>query len=140
MTSTISRSSTTVSVPVFLSDAVCSVAHKLQTSSSIPTLCVFTFMSTLPVLLTLANTVQDRFEAYFFANSQGNTTIPQPALSILPNKVCCAVLIPVETSTQLCQDPVADWVKLATLFKSSSFLPKLKQAVRTVVVVSLAFS
>ena len=48
MTSTISRSSITVSIPVFFSDAVCSVAHKLQTLSSIPTLCAFTFISTPP--------------------------------------------------------------------------------------------
>jgi pimeloyl-ACP methyl ester carboxylesterase len=40
LTSTISRSSISVSIPLFLSDAVCSVAHKLQTLSSIPTLCV----------------------------------------------------------------------------------------------------
>jgi hypothetical protein len=46
LTNTISRSSITVSILVFLSDAVCSVAHKLQTLSSIPTLCAFTFMST----------------------------------------------------------------------------------------------
>jgi hypothetical protein len=56
LTSTISRSSITVSIPVFLSDAVCSVANKLQTLSSIPTLCAFTFMPTPSVLLILANT------------------------------------------------------------------------------------
>jgi hypothetical protein len=56
LNSTTSRSSITVSIPVFLSDAVCSIANKLQTLSFIPTLCAFTFMSTLPVLLILANT------------------------------------------------------------------------------------
>jgi hypothetical protein len=46
LTSTTSRSLITVSIPVFLSDAVCSVAYKLQTLSSIPILCAFAFMPT----------------------------------------------------------------------------------------------
>ena len=31
--------------------------------------------------------LQDRLQAYTFANSQGNETIPQPVLSILPTQV-----------------------------------------------------
>jgi len=52
----------------------------------------------------------NRLAAYTFANGQGNETIPRPALSILPE-----------------QDPVADWVDVATLLKSASLLPKLTQ-------------
>lgn len=52
----------------------------------------------------------DRFASYSFANTQGNETIPQPALSILPT-----------------EDPVADWVEVAALLNSSTYLPKLNQ-------------
>ncbi|KAN0124484.1 epoxide hydrolase [Russula decolorans] len=52
----------------------------------------------------------DRFASYSFANSQGNETIPQPVLSILPT-----------------EDPVADWVQVAAFLNSSSYLPKLNQ-------------
>jgi len=52
----------------------------------------------------------DRFAAFLFANTQGNLTIPQPVLSILPKN-----------------DPVADWVQVATLVNSSGYLPKLNQ-------------
>jgi hypothetical protein len=46
----------------------------------------------------------------------------------------------IETSTQLLQDPVADWVEVAALLNSSSYQPKLNQTVRTVVVVHLPLS
>lgn len=52
----------------------------------------------------------DRLESYTFANSQGNETIPQPVLSILPT-----------------QDPVADWVQAAEALGSANFLPNLTQ-------------
>jgi len=53
----------------------------------------------------------NRLASYTFANSQGNETIPQPTLSILPT-----------------QDPVADWVAAASILKSASFLPNLTQS------------
>ena len=78
---------------------------------------------------------QDRLASYTFANSQGNETIPQPCLSILPTQVCCAIVISAEMSPPtFSQDPVADWVLAANLLKSASFLPNLTQTVRTVFV------
>ncbi|KAI0002915.1 alpha/beta-hydrolase [Russula compacta] len=56
-------------------------------------------------------TTADRLASYTFANNQGNETIPQPVLSILPD-----------------QDPVADWVLAAELLKSASFLPNFTQS------------
>ncbi|KAI0303057.1 Alpha/Beta hydrolase protein [Russula brevipes] len=53
----------------------------------------------------------DRLASYTFANNQGNETLPQPVLSILPT-----------------QDPVGDWVLAAQLLNSASFLPNLTQA------------
>ncbi|KAK0191621.1 Alpha/Beta hydrolase protein [Armillaria mellea] len=47
----------------------------------------------------------------FFANEQGNHTLPQPVLAIYPT-----------------HDPVADWVKAAEVLKSESFLPRLTTA------------
>jgi len=52
----------------------------------------------------------DSFASYSFANSQGNETIPQPVLSILATN-----------------DPVADWVEVAALLNTSSYIPKLNQ-------------
>ncbi|THH02215.1 hypothetical protein EW026_g620 [Hermanssonia centrifuga] len=50
----------------------------------------------------------NRYGSWKFANAQGNHTIPQPVLSILPT-----------------QDPVADWVLAANLLKSAEFIPNL---------------
>jgi len=55
-------------------------------------------------------TNSDRLESYTFANGQGNETIPQPALSILPT-----------------QDIVGNWVAAASLLKSADFLSNLTQ-------------
>jgi len=55
-------------------------------------------------------TNDDRQQAYTLANGQGNESIPQPALSILPT-----------------QDPVADWVVAAEALGSANFLPNLTQ-------------
>lgn len=55
-------------------------------------------------------TTDDRLLAYNFANNQGNETIPQPVLSILPT-----------------QDPVVDWVVAAEALGSADFLPNLTQ-------------
>jgi len=55
-------------------------------------------------------TSPNQLESYTFANSQGNATIPQPVLSILPT-----------------QDPVGDWVLAAQVLRSASFLPNLTQ-------------
>ncbi|KAH9045759.1 Alpha/Beta hydrolase protein [Lactarius pseudohatsudake] len=52
----------------------------------------------------------NRLESYTFANGQGNATVPQPVLSILPT-----------------QDPVADWVLAAEALGSANFLPNLTQ-------------
>ncbi|KAL1741254.1 Alpha/Beta hydrolase protein [Schizophyllum fasciatum] len=54
----------------------------------------------------------NRYSAWKFAHDQGNLTIPQPALSILPS-----------------DDPVADWVKAAALLHSADYLLKLKTVV-----------
>ncbi|KAL1702948.1 Alpha/Beta hydrolase protein [Schizophyllum commune] len=54
----------------------------------------------------------NRYSAWKFAHDQGNWTIPQPALSILPS-----------------DDPVADWVKAAAILHSADFLPNLKTVV-----------
>ncbi|PSR88468.1 hypothetical protein PHLCEN_2v5148 [Hermanssonia centrifuga] len=51
---------------------------------------------------------ENRYGSWKFANAQGNHTIPQPVLSILPT-----------------QDPVADWVLAANLLKSAEFIPNL---------------
>ncbi|TRM68733.1 Alpha/Beta hydrolase protein [Schizophyllum amplum] len=56
----------------------------------------------------------NRLAAWELAHNQGNLTIPQPALSILPS-----------------EDPVADWVKAAALLHSADFLPNLKTTVVT---------
>ncbi|EGO01415.1 hypothetical protein SERLA73DRAFT_103194 [Serpula lacrymans var. lacrymans S7.3] len=50
----------------------------------------------------------DRYGTWKAAQEQGNFSIPQPALSILP-----------------LNDPVADWVFAAKYLKSASFLPQL---------------
>ncbi|KAN0140064.1 epoxide hydrolase [Lactarius tabidus] len=55
-------------------------------------------------------TTDDRLLAYTLANNQGNETIPQPVLSILPT-----------------QDPVIDWVAAAKALGSANFLPNLTQ-------------
>ncbi|KAH9007170.1 alpha/beta-hydrolase [Lactarius hatsudake] len=52
----------------------------------------------------------NRLESYTLANGQGNATVPQPVLSILPTK-----------------DLVADWVLAAKALGSANFLPKLTQ-------------
>lgn len=55
-------------------------------------------------------TTDDRLLAYNLANGQGNETIPQPVLSILPT-----------------QDPVVDWVAAAEALGTANFLPNLTQ-------------
>jgi len=52
----------------------------------------------------------DRLASYSFAHSQGNATIPQPVLSILPT-----------------QDPVGNWTLAAEALGSANFLPNLNQ-------------
>ncbi|KAJ4467868.1 Alpha/Beta hydrolase protein [Lentinula aciculospora] len=55
------------------------------------------------------NTIgQNRYASWKFAHEQGNHTIPQPALAILPT-----------------DDPVADWVIASRLLHSEEFLPSL---------------
>ncbi|KLO13848.1 alpha/beta-hydrolase [Schizopora paradoxa] len=61
-----------------------------------------------------ANTLQfytkgNKYASWDFSHSQGNHTIPQPALAILPT-----------------EDPVADWEKASQLLHSAHFLPNLK--------------
>ncbi|KAJ7250402.1 Alpha/Beta hydrolase protein [Mycena rebaudengoi] len=51
-------------------------------------------------------TEENRLASWTFSNTQGNHTISQPVLSVLPK-----------------QDPVADWEMVAQLLKSSDFLP-----------------
>ena len=46
---------------------------------------------------------------------QGNLTIPQPALNILPTK-----------------DQVANWVEVAKIMKSADFVPHLEVAVSNI--------
>ncbi|EMD41142.1 hypothetical protein CERSUDRAFT_111707 [Gelatoporia subvermispora B] len=57
-------------------------------------------------------TAKNRHRAWEFAFSQGNHTISQPVLSILPT-----------------HDPVADWAFAAKLLKSEEFLPQLSPVV-----------
>jgi len=52
----------------------------------------------------------DRLASYTFAHNQGNATIPQPVLSILPT-----------------QDPVGNWTLAAEALGSAKFLPNLNQ-------------
>jgi len=61
-----------------------------------------------------ANTLQfytkgNKYASWHFSHSQGNHTIAQPALAILPT-----------------EDPVADWVKASHLLNSATFIPNLK--------------
>ncbi|KAK7459628.1 hypothetical protein VKT23_009609 [Stygiomarasmius scandens] len=53
-------------------------------------------------------TDENRYASWKFVNDQGNFTIPQPVLAILP-----------------LQDPVADWAIASKLLKSEDFLPNL---------------
>jgi len=53
-------------------------------------------------------TNENRYASWKFAHEQGNHTIPQPVLAILPT-----------------DDPVADWVLATKLLRSEAFLPKL---------------
>ncbi|KIK60086.1 hypothetical protein GYMLUDRAFT_261656 [Collybiopsis luxurians FD-317 M1] len=53
-------------------------------------------------------TDENRFASWKFAHEQGNHTIPNPVLAILP-----------------ADDPVADWVVATRLLHSEDFLPKL---------------
>ncbi|KAF8515778.1 Alpha/Beta hydrolase protein [Hysterangium stoloniferum] len=53
----------------------------------------------------------NRLSYYNYVQSQGNFTIPQPALHIAPTG-----------------DPVADWVKAAKLLHASAFIPRLTTA------------
>ncbi|KAJ6579568.1 alpha/beta-hydrolase [Mycena vulgaris] len=50
--------------------------------------------------------LQNRRASWTFANTQGNHTIPQPVLSILPKN-----------------DPVADWALASKILKSTDYLP-----------------
>ncbi|KAF8173808.1 Alpha/Beta hydrolase protein [Mycena galopus ATCC 62051] len=54
-------------------------------------------------------TEENRRASWAFANTQGNHTIPQPVLSILPRN-----------------DPVADWGLASKILKSTDFLPNSK--------------
>jgi len=61
-----------------------------------------------------ANTLQfytkgNKYGSWLFSNTQGNHTIAQPALAILPT-----------------EDPVADWIQASHLLGSATFLPNLK--------------
>ncbi|KAJ7165588.1 alpha/beta-hydrolase [Mycena crocata] len=51
-------------------------------------------------------TEENRHASWAFTNTQGNHTIPQPVLSILPK-----------------EDPVADWALAAKILKSTDYLP-----------------
>ena len=51
---------------------------------------------------------QNKYASWEFAQAQGNHTLPQPTLSILPT-----------------EDPVADWVLAAKLMKSAELIPNL---------------
>ncbi|GAW05471.1 alpha beta-hydrolase [Lentinula edodes] len=53
-------------------------------------------------------TDENRYASWKFAHEQGNHTIPQPVLAILPT-----------------DDPVADWVLASRLLHSEDFLPNL---------------
>ncbi|KAJ3738966.1 Alpha/Beta hydrolase protein [Lentinula detonsa] len=53
-------------------------------------------------------TDENRYASWKFAHEQGNHTIPQPILAILPT-----------------DDPVADWVLATRLLRSEDFLPNL---------------
>jgi len=53
-------------------------------------------------------TTENRYQAWKHAHSQGNYTISQPALAIYPK-----------------EDPVADWLVVATVLKSADYLPNL---------------
>ncbi|THH17595.1 hypothetical protein EW146_g3260 [Bondarzewia mesenterica] len=53
-------------------------------------------------------TDENRHASWKIANEQGNHSIPQPVLSVLPTK-----------------DPVADWVLAAKLLRSADYLPNL---------------
>ncbi|KAJ7618451.1 Alpha/Beta hydrolase protein [Roridomyces roridus] len=52
---------------------------------------------------------QNRRASWAFANAQGNHTIPQPTLSVLPT-----------------QDAVADWALASKIMKSTDYLPNLQ--------------
>ncbi|KAJ7911118.1 Alpha/Beta hydrolase protein [Mycena leptocephala] len=52
---------------------------------------------------------ENRHASWSFANTQGNHTIPQPVLSILPKN-----------------DPVADWAVASKILKSTDYLPNSK--------------
>ncbi|KAJ7499703.1 alpha/beta-hydrolase [Mycena latifolia] len=54
-------------------------------------------------------TEENRRASWAFANAQGNHTIPQPVLSILPKN-----------------DPVADWALASKILKSTDYLPNSK--------------
>ena len=62
---------------------------------------------------------QNRHGSWELAQSQGNFTVPAPALSILPTR-----------------DPVANWVLAAKLLKSGQLVPKLTTEVRRLVLES----
>ncbi|KAI0301880.1 Alpha/Beta hydrolase protein [Multifurca ochricompacta] len=66
----------------------------------------------IPFLSRREEDYWNRVESYTFANSQGNETVPQPVLSILPT-----------------QDPVGDWVLAAKVLQSATYLPNFMQAV-----------
>lgn len=79
---------------------------------------------------------QNKYLSWEFSHSQHNTTLPQPALSILPLNVC--ILNPTFlqgecTDTSMLnnlQDPVADWVGAARILHSADFFGNLKTVVR----------
>ena len=54
-------------------------------------------------------TVGNKYLSWKFAHDQGNITIPQPALSVIPY-----------------HDPVANWTIAAKVLRSAEFLPNLK--------------
>ncbi|KAF8876157.1 Alpha/Beta hydrolase protein [Infundibulicybe gibba] len=70
---------------------------------------------------------ENRLESWRIAQTQGNASIPQPALSIYPLNVRPIPFLFLSPSLLIHltpQDPVGDWVRAAKLLKSDDFVPK----------------
>lgn len=75
--------------------------------------------------------MQNQKGTWEFINAQGNRTIPQPTLSLLPTHVRSPQQSPLSVTNHTgLQDKVADWKEAAKMLGSADYIPHLTTHVR----------